>query len=151
MIKISKTFDLSEYRIQEESFKRLEEEFGPWDMDWFASDRSKRLDRFASRFWTDGIEATDAFSQDWCEEEGFFHPPWDLLDKVMEKVEQFGSRGVVVVPDWPGSETDSVMMQASNLVQLLGIRMVEFESPVWMESPTFRGWPGFGLRVYRIK
>ena len=149
--KISKTFDLSEYRIQEESFKRLEEEFGPWDMDWFASDRSKRLDRFASRFWTDGSEATDAFSQDWCEEEGFFHPPWDLLDKVMEKVEQFGSRGVVVVPDWPGSETDSGMMQATNLVQLLGIRMVEFESPVWMESLTFRGWPGFGLRVYRSK
>ena len=59
MIK-SQTFDLSEYRIQEESFKRLEEEFGPWDMDWFASDRSKRLDRFASRFWTDGSEATDA-------------------------------------------------------------------------------------------
>ena len=142
MIKISKTFDLSEYRIQEESFKRLEEEFGPWDMDWFASDWSKRLDRFASRFWTDGSEATDAFSQDWCEEEGFFHPPLDLLAKVMEKVEQCGARGVVVVPDWPGSETDSVMMQASNLVQLLGIRMVEFESPVWMESLNISGVAG---------
>ena len=59
---IPKTFDLSEYRIQEESYKRLEEEFGPWDMDW-----SKRLDRFASRFWTVGSEATDAFSQDWSE------------------------------------------------------------------------------------
>ena len=54
-------------RIQEESSKRLEEEFGPWDMDWFASDWSKRLDRFASRFWTVGTEATDAFSQDWSE------------------------------------------------------------------------------------
>ena len=69
----------------------------------------------------------------------------------MEKVEQCGARGVVVVPDWPGSEIDSVMMQATNLVQLLGFRMVEFESPIWMESPIFRGWPGFGLEVYRIK
>ena len=75
----------------------------------------------------------------------------DLLARVMEKVQQYGARGVVVVPDWPGSEIDSVMMQANNLVQLLGIRMVEFESPVWMESPTFRGWSGFGLRVYKIK
>ena len=36
--KISKEFDLSEYRIEEESFRTLEEEFGPWDADWFASD-----------------------------------------------------------------------------------------------------------------
>ena len=140
--KISKTFDLSEYRIQEESFKKLEEEFGPWEIDWFASDWSKRLDRFVSRFWTVGSEATDAFSQDWNEKEGFFHPPLDMLAKVMEKVQQCGARGVVVVPDWSGSEIDSVMIQANSLVQLLGIRMVEFESPVWMESPTFRGWPG---------
>ena len=76
--KISKTFDLSDYRIQEESFRRLEEEFGPWDMDWFASDWSRRLDRFASRFQTVGSEVTDAFSQDWNEEEGFFYPPLDL-------------------------------------------------------------------------
>ena len=69
----------------------------------------------------------------------------------MEKVEQCDARGVVVVPDWPGSEIDSVMMQATNLVQLLGFRMVEFESPIWMESPIFRGWPGFGLGVCRIK
>ena len=93
-------------------------------MDWFASDWSRRPDRFASRFWTVGSEVTDAFSQDWNEEEGFFHPPLGLLAKVMEKVEQCGARGVVVVPDWPGSETDSVMMQSSNVVQLLGIRMV---------------------------
>ena len=40
----------------------------------------------------------------------------------MDKVEQCGARGM-----------------ATNLVQLLGIRMLEFESPVWMQSPTFRG------------
>ena len=47
-------------------------------MDWFASDWSRRLDRFASRFQTVGSEVTDAFSQDWNEEEGFFYPPLDL-------------------------------------------------------------------------
>ena len=41
--KISKEFDLSEYRIEEESFRTLEEEFGPWDVDWFVSDWSKRF------------------------------------------------------------------------------------------------------------
>ena len=41
--KISKEFDLSEYRIEEESFRTLEEKFGPWDVDWFVSDWSKRF------------------------------------------------------------------------------------------------------------
>jgi hypothetical protein len=50
--RLSKDFDLSEYRITMESFRELEEEFGPWDIDWFASDWSKRMDRFASRYWT---------------------------------------------------------------------------------------------------
>ena len=61
----------------------------------------------------------------------------------MEKVEQCGARGVMLVPDCTGSDIDSVMMLATNQVQLLGFRMVEFESPVWMESLIFRGWPGF--------
>jgi hypothetical protein len=67
--RISKEFDLSEYRIEEESFQTLEEEFGPWEVDWFASDWSKRLSRFASKYWT----VADAFTQDWSEDEGFFH------------------------------------------------------------------------------
>ena len=87
---------MAEYKIQEDSFKRLEDEFGSWDVDWFASDWSRRLDRFASRFWTVGSKHTDAFSQDWGEDEGFFHPPVDMLASVMEKVEKFGARGVVV-------------------------------------------------------
>ena len=149
--KISKTFDLSEYRIEDASFHKLQEEFGPWEMDWFASNWSNRLDRFTSRFWTVGCEWTDAFSQSWEEDEGFFHPPLDLLASVMEKIEKYGARGILVVPDWPGSEADSIMIQAGNMVELLGVRKVEFESPPWREDNTFRGWPHFGMRVYRIK
>ena len=55
------------------------------------------------------------------------------------------------MPDWPGSEADSVMIQAKDMVELLAVRQVEFESPTWRGDGTFRGWPEFGLRVYRIK
>ena len=50
--RLSKDFDLSEYRITDEKFRTLEEEFGPWDIDWFASDWSQSLDRLASRYLT---------------------------------------------------------------------------------------------------
>ena len=84
--KLSKDFHLSEYRLTQESFDALEEEFGPWDVDWFAYDWSHRLERFASRYWTVGGEATDAFSHRWTEETGFFHPPLSELTRVVAKV-----------------------------------------------------------------
>ena len=43
------------------------------------------------------------------------------------------------------------MRQAGNLVEMMGVRQVEFESPAWRQDGTFRGWPKFGVRVYRIK
>ena len=56
-----------------------------------------------------------------------------------------------MVPDWPGSETDSIMIQAGGLVELMGVREVVFESPEWRKDDTFRGVSAFGMRVYRIK
>ena len=97
-----------------------------------------------------GNEYTDAFSQVWNEDVGFFHPPLSELARVMEKVERDGARGVIVVPDWPGSEVDSIMIQASRGVELKGIRRVSFESPEWKKGDTFRGTPAFGLRIYEL-
>ena len=53
--------------MTQESFDALEEDFGPWDVDRFASDWIHRLKRFVRRYWTVGVEATDAFSQRWTE------------------------------------------------------------------------------------
>ena len=148
--RLSKDFDLSEYRLTMESFRELEEEFGPWQVDWFASDWSKRLSRFASRYWTVGSEHTDAFSQDWSEEVGFFHPPLFELARVMDKARKDVAKGSIVVPDWSGSEVDSIMIQIGVGVKLKGIRRVSFESPVWRKDDTFRGTPAFGMRVYEM-
>ena len=74
-----------------------------------------------------------------------------MLASVLEKVKKIGARGVIVVPDWPGSEADSVMCQATNVLELMGVRMVEFENPLWKDDDTLRGWAKFGLRVYTIK
>ena len=149
--KISKTFDLGEIRLEERSFWAIQMEFGPWEVDWFASAWSARLPVFASRFWTVGATFTDAFTQDWRRMEGFFHPPLDQLAACVEKIGAEGAKGVLVLPDWPGSESDSIMIQAKDIVELVAVRRVEFESPGWRIDNTFRGWTDFGLRLYKIK
>ena len=112
--------------IREDSFRELEIEFGPWDINWSASDWSKRLDRFASRYWTVGSEFTDAFSQEWTEDEGFFLFSVSELARVMEKVERYEARGVIVMLDWQGREAGSIMRQAGGMVVFKGAREVIF-------------------------
>ena len=131
--------------MSQESFDALNKEFGPWEVDWFASDWSRRLEKFSSRYWTIGGGAPDAFSQRWDQDAGYFHPPLPELARVLEKVETEGARGAILVPDWPGSETDSIMIQAGGMVELMGVRGVVFESPEWRTDDKFRGVSTFGM------
>ena len=149
--RISKEFDLSEYRIQEKSFERLARLCGPFSIDWFASDWSHQLGRFCSKYWTLNSSLTDAFCQDWSQEVGFFQPPVGDLARVLEKMETDGAKGVLVVPDWPGSQVDCLMKQAGRLVKCESAMELEYESPLWMESNTFSGWPSFKMSIFRIK
>ena len=58
--------------------------------------------------------------------EGFFHPSLDLLAVCVEKIRAEGAKGFLVMPDWPGSEADSVMIQAKDIMELVAVRRVEF-------------------------
>ena len=73
------------------------------------------------------------------------------MARLMEKVEKYGARGVIVMPDWTGGEADSIMRQTEGMVVLKVVREVIFESPEWRKDNTFRRMPSFGLRVYEIK
>ena len=72
------------------------------------------------------------------------------LARVLEKLESDGASGVLVVPDWPGSQVDCLMKHSSRMVKAEGAMELEFESPPWLESNTCRGWPSFKMKVFRI-
>jgi hypothetical protein len=56
-----------------------------------------------------------------------------------------------LLPDWPGSEADSVMRQAGEFMELIGVRRLAFESPSWRKDDTFRGRPEFVFRIRSLK
>ena len=74
----------------------------------------------------------------------------ELRESQIVTAKQVAARGVLVVPDWPGSEVDCLMKQAGRVVQLERAMELEYESPPWMESNTFRGWPSFKMNIFRI-
>ena len=125
--KISKSFYLSEYRIQEDSFRKLSEEFGPFSMDSFATDRSREILQqvLDPRFRIDGYFLSRLGGRGWL-----FPPTHRRLGQSPgEGGEVWGQGGGIVVPDWPGSEVDCLMQQASRVVELEAVREVGFESP----------------------
>ena len=97
-----------------------------------------------------GSEHIDAFTRDWFEDEGFFHPPLTELARVVEKMVQFGARGVLLVPDWPGSMMAREVGQCRQL-ELVGRLRPVFECPAWFDNSTLRGVPKFDVLVYRMR
>ena len=51
----------------------------------------------------------DAFSVSWERGNGYFHPPIGLAWKVVRKAQREKARGVLLVPDWPGSSYFAVI------------------------------------------
>ena len=148
--RVSKDFDFSDYRISKQDFLRLQSEYGNFSCDYFASDYSYRMLPFYSRFRSGKSKGSDAFSSDWGEGFGYFHPPVALVPRVLDKAEQDGARGILLVPDWKGSVSQVVMDKHSKRIKLREKFRPFFECPDWFENDTFKGWPKFEMSIYEF-
>merc|ERR1711873_250739 len=59
--------------------RRIEERYGPFSADYFASDRSWRKKPFFAKFGVGESIGLDAFSVSWKYGTGYFHPPVGLI------------------------------------------------------------------------
>ena len=146
----SKEVDTSEYWIGDADFRRIESRYGPFTADYFASERSKRMPVYFSRFGSGDARGIDAFSVDWRTGCGYYHPPVGLVWKVIRKCEREGAFGVIVVPDWPESAYLAVL---SDRVRRGSVKLRERWRPCMecapeIQSCTFRGVTKFLMSVY---
>ncbi|CAC5391543.1 unnamed protein product [Mytilus coruscus] len=65
---ISKMIDIEDWGTNKEFFKLVDDMWGPHTVDRFASNLNKQLPIFNSKFWNPGVEAVDAFTQNWKNE-----------------------------------------------------------------------------------
>ena len=148
---VSKDFDFGDYKICDNDFYRLEQEYGGFEADYFASSYSYRMKPYYSRYLSGESAGSDAFSQDWGRGFGYFHPPVALVARVLAKAKEDKARGLLLVPDWPGSMMLTELRSYSrHHVVARGSFRPYFECPVWFENNTFRGWPQFDLLVYEL-
>ena len=67
----------------------------------FASRLNKKLDKYLAWQPDPDAWAIDAFSLDWEPIIGFYFPRFNMVGRVLEKMEVDRATGVVVVPSWP--------------------------------------------------
>ena len=81
---LSKIVDFDDYSLHDEVFFHLENLWGPHSVDRFACCYNAKLPRFNSRFVQPGVEAVDAFTQDWSPENNWLVPPISLIGRVLK-------------------------------------------------------------------
>ena len=138
--------------MKRKDFGWIEQKYGPFSADFFASDRSWRMKPFFAKFGVGESSGLDAFGVSWKSGTGYFHPPVGLIWKVIRKAERERANGVLIAPDWPGSV---LMAVVENRVKEGKLVLMEKWSPYLMcpreiGSDTFRGSLKFKLCIFRF-
>ena len=92
--------DRSDWKLNEDIFKRIDQLFGPIELDLFASRLTRQCQTYFS-WWPDPYTAAmDAFLQDWSTVKGFANPPWALIGQVLSQTQTQRTQVILVTPVW---------------------------------------------------
>ena len=72
-------------------------------IDRFAAPGNQMCPRYNALHLGPGVEAVDAFSQDWSTDVNWWNPPWSRITQVLRKIVDDQASGILVVPVWPSA------------------------------------------------
>ena len=99
---LSRVADRGDWRLHPALFQQLSRDWGPFTVDRFASMANAQLPRYNSAWLDPQTEGLDAFAQsNWADESNYCNPPWELLDRVAQMLDETGAAATVVAPCWP--------------------------------------------------
>ena len=103
--------DRSDWMLCRETFKRIQTQFGPLDIDLFASRLTKQLPTSVS--WRPDQQAleTDAFSMNWEGLKAYANPRWHLISRVLCQVREQAATIVLVAPVWKTQAWYSLLLE----------------------------------------
>ena len=93
--------DDTEWSLQPDIFTDIRQVFPEITVDLFASRLNNKVTKYASRRPDPNAFAIDAFSLTWYNEFYYIFPPFSLMAKILQKVVEDKSEGVLVAPIWP--------------------------------------------------
>ena len=100
---LSRNFsDSSEWKLKESIFQQICNLFFFPDIDLFASRLNKQLKKYVTWFPDPEAVASDAFSFSWQSYSPYIFPPFSLVPRILQKIEEEKvSKVLMIVPMWP--------------------------------------------------
>ena len=92
--------DRSDWKLDPAIFHRIDQLWGPIEVDLFASRLTHQCQAYFSWRPDPYALATDAFLQDWSQMKGFANPPWSLVGRVLAQIQAQEARIIVIAPVW---------------------------------------------------
>ena len=121
--------DRAEFRLRPALFQSLDQRWGPFTVDAFASRLNRQMTPFWSRYADPDAAARDAFLQSWSGHNLFLAPPFVLLAKVLMEVQRRQAFGTLVVPLWPTQSWWSSLMIMALDFEVLGLAFQVLHHP----------------------
>lgn len=81
-------------------FEYMNSLWGPFEVDWFASDSNHKLKLFYPRYWNVKCFGIDAFTGIWSNKNGWLCPPIYLVARVLAKIKKDKAFGCLIIPMW---------------------------------------------------
>ena len=97
---ISKSIDTDDWTIDFETFNYVQQNFGNFTVNRFASDSNNKVEKFNSKFYCPTTKGVNAFTFDWSKEFNWLCPPISLVGACINHLKSCKGRGVLLVPRW---------------------------------------------------
>ena len=93
--------DNTEWKLNPVLFNKLCSSFGIPEIDLFASRLNAQVQKYCSWKPDPGAYAVDALAENLATWQFYAFPPFNLIGKVLQKIEIEQATGIIVVPYWP--------------------------------------------------
>jgi hypothetical protein len=97
---LSKVQEVDDFSLQPSVFASILRDFGPLEVNRFASAHNAQLPVFNSEYWCPKSAGVNAFTFSWTGSHNFCFPPPRLVFRMLQHARECQSRIVLVVLDW---------------------------------------------------
>ena len=96
--------DRTDWMLNRRAFQRLEQRWGPFTIDAFATRLNHLVPRYISWQADPGATFVDALQQNFARERAWANPPFNLILRFLARIKRQRATATIVVPVWPTQE-----------------------------------------------
>ena len=104
VVKENKQDWFNHWKLNPKVFKLIEEQWGPFNLDLFATESNRQIDKYYSKEDEVLSSGKDSFNQIWDTEGCYANPPWSLLDRTVRRIKEERLKVALISPYWPNAE-----------------------------------------------